>query len=89
MLINVLIKLVAHSLRPLNSTTINEHGHDPDVIEASLAHVDKNEVRRAYNRAEYLERRRVLMCWWPEHIDAATSGKKVAKNIVQCLHVGT
>jgi hypothetical protein len=26
----------------------------PDVIEASLAHIDKNEVRRAYNRSIYL-----------------------------------
>jgi hypothetical protein len=48
---------------------------DPDVIEAALAHVDKNEVRRAYNRAEYLERRRNLMCWWSEHIDKASTGK--------------
>jgi len=53
-------KLVAHGLRSLASTTLNELGHDSDVIEAALAHVDKNEVRRAYNRAEYLERRRVL-----------------------------
>ena len=45
-------KLVAHGLRALASTTLNEQGHDPDVIEAALSHVDKNEVRRAYNRAE-------------------------------------
>ena len=67
-------KLVAHGLRALASTTLNEQGHDPDVIEAALSHVDKNEVRRAYNRAEYLERRRVLMCWWSEHITQASTG---------------
>lgn len=67
-------RLVAHGLRALASTTLNEQGHDPDVIEAALAHVDKNEVRRAYNRAEYLERRRVLMCWWSQHIEDATHG---------------
>jgi len=64
-------KLVAHGLRALASTTLNEQGHDPDVIESALSHVDKNEVRRAYNRAEYLERKRVLMCWWSEHIEQA------------------
>lgn len=44
-------------MRALASTTLNEQGFDGDVIESALAHVDKNEVRRAYNRAEYLERR--------------------------------
>jgi integrase len=53
--------LVAHGLRALASTTLNEEGFNSDVIEAALSHVDKNEVRRAYNRAEYLESRRELM----------------------------
>lgn len=68
-------KLVAHGMRALASTTLNEQGFDGDVIEAALAHVDKNEVRRAYNRAEYLERRQKLMYWWSEHIEQAQTGK--------------
>ena len=68
-------ELVSHGLRALASTTLNEQGFDPDVIESALAHVDKNEVRRAYNRAEYLERRRKLMYWWSEHIEQAKTGK--------------
>lgn len=67
-------RLVAHGLRSIASTTLNEQGFDGDVIEAALAHVDKNEVRRAYNRAEYLERRRVLMEWWSAHIEKCASG---------------
>lgn len=35
--------LVAHGLRALASTTLNEQGFDPDVIEAALYHVGKNE----------------------------------------------
>ena len=66
--------LVAHGLRSLASTILNEQGFDPDAIEAALSHTDKNEVRRAYNRAEYLERRRVMMCWWSEHIEKAALG---------------
>jgi integrase len=66
--------LVAHGLRALASTILNEQGFDPDVIEAALAHVDRNEVRGAYNRAEYLERRRVMMSWWSEHIEQASKG---------------
>lgn len=63
--------LVSHGLRSIASTTLNEQGFDPFVIESALAHVDPNEVRRAYNRATYLEKRRELMTWWSQHIDKA------------------
>lgn len=67
-------KLVAHGLRALASTTLNEQGFDSDVIEAALAHVDSNEVRRAYNRADYLKRRAKMMSWWSEHIEKSSTG---------------
>ncbi|MGP0154590.1 integrase domain-containing protein [Pantoea ananatis] len=57
-------KLVAHGLRSIASTALNEAGFNPDVIEAALAHTDRNEVRRAYNRSEYLEQRKIMMDWW-------------------------
>jgi integrase len=67
-------KLVAHGLRSLASTTLNEQGFDHDVIEAALAHVDENEVRRAYNRTDYLVRRAKMMDWWSAHIVKAATG---------------
>jgi integrase len=67
-------KLVAHGLRSLASTTLNEQGFDGDVIEAALAHVDSNEVRRAYNRADYLNRRSTMMIWWSDHIETCATG---------------
>lgn len=57
-------KLVAHGLRSIASTALNEQGFNADVIEAALAHSDKNEVRRAYNRSTYLTKRIDLMDWW-------------------------
>ncbi|KAA5995763.1 integrase domain-containing protein [Pantoea sp. M_5] len=57
-------KLVAHGLRSIASTALNEEGFNADVIEAALAHTDKNEVRKAYNRSTYLNQRRDLMEWW-------------------------
>lgn len=69
--------LVSHGLRALASTTLNEQGFDHDVIEAALAHQDKNQVRAAYNRATYLERRRKLMEWWSGHIEEAATGKMI------------
>jgi integrase len=68
-------RLVAHGMRSLASTTLNEQGFDGDVIEAALAHQEENEVRRAYNRSKYLERRQKLMYWWSEHIEHAQFGK--------------
>ena len=67
-------KLVAHGLRALASTTLNEQGFDPDIIEAALAHTSGNEVRNAYNRAEYIQRRIPVMNWWSVHIDNAATG---------------
>lgn len=72
-------RLVAHGMRALASTTLNEQGFDGDVIEAALAHQEQNEVRRAYNRAEYIERRKVIMSWWSEHIENATTGNPMAE----------
>jgi integrase len=67
-------KLVAHGLRSLGSTVLNDEGFDPDIVEAALAHVDKNQVRSAYNRADYLKRRKIMMCWWSEYIQQASIG---------------
>ncbi|HDZ07511.1 integrase domain-containing protein [Pseudohongiella sp.] len=68
-------RLVSHGLRALASTTLNEQGFDADAIEAALAHVDKNSIRAAYNRAQYLERRRTMMDWWSKHIEQCATGK--------------
>jgi len=67
-------RLVAHGMRSIASTTLNEQGFDGDIIESALAHQEQNEVRRAYNRAHYLERRKSLMYWWSDHIAQASSG---------------
>ena len=42
---------------------------NPDVIEAALAHSDKNEVRKAYNRTTYLMQRIELMNWWADFVE--------------------
>jgi len=65
------------------STTLNEHGWEPELIEVALAHVDKDEVRSAYNRADYIDRRRPMMAWWSEHIQEAATGNLSAAAINQ------
>ncbi len=66
--------LVAHGLRALASTTLNEQGFDSDIIEVALSHVDKDDVRRAYNRTECFNRQIELMKWWSNHIQQAARG---------------
>lgn len=67
-------RLVAHGIRSLGSTTLNEQGFNPDAIEAALSHTDENEIRRAYNRSDYFEQRVIMMKWWSEHIEQASQG---------------
>jgi integrase len=59
----------AHGFRALASTVLNEEGFDPDVIERQLAHAERNKVRAAYHRAEYLDERRRMMQWWADFQD--------------------
>jgi integrase len=68
-------RMTAHGMRALASTTLNEQGFDSDLIETALAHVDKNSTRAAYNRADYLVRRRKMMEWWSDRIVLAAKGE--------------
>ena len=58
----------AHGFRAMASTLLNEQGYSPDVIERQLAHVPSNQVRAAYNRAEYLPERRKMMDEWAAYL---------------------
>ncbi len=72
-------RMVGHGFRALASTTLNELGYPPDVIERQLAHAERNKIRAAYNRAEYLPQRRKMMQEWADYIDKiAASGNVVA-----------
>ncbi|MFD9900932.1 tyrosine-type recombinase/integrase [Mesorhizobium sp. NPDC059025] len=63
-------EVTAHGFRVTASTILNARNYDPDVIEAVLAHQDKNTIRRTYNRATYWEQRRTLMQEWGDLLDA-------------------
>lgn len=75
-------RLVAHGFRSIASTALNEEGFDPDAIEAALAHIDSNEVRRAYNRSIYLEQRIKMMQWWGDFVEKSNQNYKPITMIV-------
>jgi integrase len=63
-------RATVHGFRAMASTKLNEMGFRSDVIERQLAHQERNAVRAAYNRAEYLTERRVMMNHWADQLDA-------------------
>ena len=78
----------AHGFRSIGSTALNEQQFAPDVIEAALAHIDKNAVRRAYNRSDYLQQRRTMMAWWSEYIEQAANGEVGNKGVKALKLIG-
>jgi integrase len=62
-------QMTAHGFRTIASTNLNEQGWNRDVIELSLAHVERNAVRAAYNHAERLDERRGMMQAWADWLD--------------------
>ncbi|MEG3125161.1 tyrosine-type recombinase/integrase [Sphingomonas sp. GB1N7] len=59
-----------HGFRGIASTWANEaECYRPDWIELALAHVERDEVRGAYNSALYLTPRRRMLAAWAEDID--------------------
>lgn len=62
---------VGHGFRTTASTTLNECGlFNEDWVERQLAHVDRNQVRSAYNAALYLPQRIQMMQWYSDFLDA-------------------
>jgi integrase len=70
-------KMTGHGFRAVASTCLNEMGFRADVIERQLAHSERDEVRGAYNRAEYLPERKKMMQAWAKHVETLRQGAKV------------
>ena len=64
-------QMTGHGFRSMASTLLNEQGcWHPDAIERQLAHVERNNVRAAYNYAEYLDERRRMMQAWADYLES-------------------
>lgn len=69
--------MTGHGFRAMASTRLNEMGWPPDVIERQLAHAERNKVRAAYNRAQYMAERRKMMQAWADYLDSLRSNANV------------
>ena len=81
-------KLVAHGMRAIASTVLNEartadglRRFDKDLIEVALSHVNNDDVRMAYLRAEYLPHRFDMLQWWGDYVEQA------AQNAIPKFHL--
>ncbi len=73
-------QMTAHGFRAMAATLLNEMGEwNPDAIERQLAHVDTNQVRRAYARGEYWDERVVMMQHWSDYLDQLRDGGKLLR----------
>jgi integrase len=62
-------RATGHGFRSSASTLLNELGFDADVIERQLAHQERNKIRAAYHRAQYLPERIKMMEQWGKYVD--------------------
>ena len=68
-------KMCVHGFRAMASTLLNASLMYPDVIiEKQLAHSPRNKVKAAYDRADFLEDRKVLMQDWANYLDSLRQG---------------
>jgi integrase len=70
-------KATMHGFRALFSTIANETGFNPDAIERQLAHRERNAVRAAYHRSEYMQEREKMMQWWADHLHHVEHGAEI------------
>lgn len=59
----------AHGFRATASTILNENGFPPDHIERQLAHCERDQIRAAYNHADFLQDRHQMMQWWGDYLE--------------------
>lgn len=68
-------EMTSHGFRASFSTLANESGlWNPDAIERALAHVEGNQVRRAYARGEHWEERIRMADWWAGFLAEVSAG---------------
>ena len=73
-------QMTAHGFRAMAATLLNEMGEwNPDAIERQLAHVDTNQVRRAYARGEYWDERVRMMQHWSDYLDQLRDGGTILR----------
>lgn len=71
-------RMTGHGFRALAMSTIKEKlGYRHEVVDRQLAHAPRNKVDAAYDRAQFLDERKVMMQDWADYIDTVATGGTV------------
>ena len=70
-------EITGHGFRSMASTILNEQGWNRDAIERQLAHAERNNIRAAYNYAQYLPERKKMMQHWADYLDQLSKNGNV------------
>jgi len=82
--------VTAHGFRSLITDLLNEQGFNPDAIERQLDHVQKDKVRAAYLRSDFVPARKVMMQWladWADSQRDKTAQPSLPDNVVRIREV--
>ena len=68
-------RMTGHGFRALAMSTIKEKlGYRHEVVDRQLAHAPQSMVQRAYDRAQFLDERKVMMQKWADYLDGMKNG---------------
>jgi integrase len=83
-------EMTPHGFRAMARTILVEQLNvNPDVIEAQLAHGKSGPLGAAYDRAEFMNQRRVMMSMWADYLDHLRDGQQgVSFKIARKRHRG-
>ncbi|MBI1216810.1 MAG: DUF4102 domain-containing protein [Alphaproteobacteria bacterium] len=71
-------RMTGHGFRALAMSTIKERlGYRHEVVDRQLAHAHRSKIDRAYDRAQFLDERVVMMQQWADYLDKIAAGGKV------------
>lgn len=64
-------KMTGHGFRALAMSTIKEQlGYRHEVVDRQLAHAPRNKVDAAYDRAQFIDERKIMMQKWADYVDS-------------------
>jgi integrase len=68
-------KVTAHGFRSLLTDQLYLAGFRSEWVERQMHHREKNQVRAAYLRTDFIEQRATMMQWWADATDALSLGQ--------------
>jgi integrase len=82
-------EMCGHGFRAMARSMLSElksvHGWPDEAIERQMSHVERNKVKRVYDRAAYLGQRRAMMQVWADHLDALVIEEQARRKTAERL----